>query len=868
MGEVYRARDNRLDREVALKILSAEFAADPDRLQRFGREAQTLAALNHPHIAQIYGLEDTGDGHALVMELVDGEDLAARVARGPMPIDDVVSIAEQLAEALEAAHEQGIVHRDLKPANVKIRSDGTAKVLDFGLAKALEPRARSNATALANSPTMASPASMTSAGMLLGTAAYMSPEQARGKAVDKRADIWAFGVVLYEMLTGRNPFGGDTVTDVLSSVISSEPDWSALPSNVPGRVRWVLKRCLEKNPRLRLRDIGEARVALHAAGTDTDPPTGIIPQSTLTHQPTVFARILPWSVAALGIVAAVAVWLLVPTASLPPRKLDLALPTDGTGFALSPDGQRLAFFESGQVRMIDLRRSEPRDLAPAPAGARRFIFWSPDSAVVAFNTPDGKLWRVPADGGAPLVVCAIPESGSLIGATWRADQSIVFAVWRGSLYEVPSSGGQPTRLLAIDSAKEIDFHHPLSLPEGRLLLTTHLHPTDANQTVENTRVEILDGQARHTVLGSGFTPVAYVNGRHLLVQRFGVNPGLWAFEFRGTAALRPEDGQVVATGAQSATAAQDGTILYSLPSGAPSTGQLVWVDRGGRVTAQIGSAQPELGQVDLSPDGRRIAYSARVDNNKDVWIRDLQNDIDSRLTFDAGDEVQPAWFPSGRRLAYTELRGVGLNRIASRNSDGSGERRELAAGMEPVVSQDGRFVLFMIDERGSFHVRYSEIAADGTVGPPRRVFNSTPEPSIGYPSLAPDGRFLAYTERLPGGGVEIFMTRFPTGEGRWQVSRGGGDGPVWRKEVDELVFLGGTPGGPRSLMAAPIRLVPEVVIGAPLKLFEIAADLTGEFDVAPDSKQFVMIRRGTRAGSQPVRWVFVQNWLADLARTR
>jgi hypothetical protein len=455
-----------------------------------------------------------------------------------------------------------------------------------------------------------------------------------------------------------------------------------------------------------------------------------------------------------------------------------------------------------------------------------------------------------------------------MGATWRADQSIVFAVWRGSLYEVPSSGGQPTRLLAIDSAKEIDFHHPLALPEGRLLLTTHLHSTDANQTVENTRVEILDGQARHTILGPGFAPVAYVNGRHLLVQRFGVNPGLWAFESQGIAALRPEDGRLVAAGAESATAAQDGTILYSLPSDTPSTGQLVWVDRGGHVTTQIGSAQPELGTVDLSPDGQRIAYSARVDNNKDVWIRDLQTNIDSRLTFDVGDEVQPAWFPSGRRLAYTELRGVGLNRIASRNSDGSGERRELAAGMEPVVSQDGRFVLFMVDERGSFRVRYSEVATDGTVGPPRRVFNSTPEPSIGSPSLAPDGRFLAYTERQPGGGVEIFLTRFPTGEGRWQVSRGGGAGPVWPREVDELVFLGGTPGGPRALMAAPIRLAPEVVIGTPLKLFEISADLTGEFDVAPDSKKFVMIRPGTQAGSQPVRWVFVQNWLGDLERTR
>jgi eukaryotic-like serine/threonine-protein kinase len=295
--EVYRARDTRLDREVALKILSAEFAADPDRLQRFGREAQTLAALNHPHIAQIYGLDDTGEGYALVMELVDGEDLAARVARGPMPIEEAAPIAEQIAEALEAAHEQGIVHRDLKPANVKIRSDGTAKVLDFGLAKVLEPSSRSNLRALANSPTVASPGAMTSAGMLLGTAAYMSPEQARGKAVDKRADIWAFGVVLYEMLTGRNPFGGDTVTDVLSSVISSEPDWGALPPNVPGRVRWLLERCLEKDPRLRLRDIGEARVALHRGGADAAPTPEVEARSAVTYSPNAFARVLPWVVA-------------------------------------------------------------------------------------------------------------------------------------------------------------------------------------------------------------------------------------------------------------------------------------------------------------------------------------------------------------------------------------------------------------------------------------------------------------------------------------------------------------------------------------------------------------------------------------------
>jgi hypothetical protein len=816
----------------------------------------------------MYGLEDTGDVCALVMELVEGEDLSARVARGRIPIEDAIPIAEQIAEALEAAHDQGIVHRDLKPANVKVRADGTVKVLDFGLAKALDTRGPSTGTGLANSPTISSPAPVTSDGMLLGTAPYMSPEQARGKPVDKRADIWAFGVLLYEMLTGRNPFGGDTVADALSAVISKEPDWAALSSDVPGTVRWLLKRCLEKNPRLRLRDIGEARVALQAGGTESVQLPGIEPSSGATYRPNTFARVLPWIVAALAIVAAVAMWRTVPPSEgLPPRKLDLALPAEGTGFALSPDGQGLAFFLGDRVRMMDLRRLESRDLAPAPAGARRLVFWSADSTFVGYSGGDGKLWKVAADGGAPLVIGTIPESGSLTGATWRADQSIVFAVWRDGLYQVSASGGQPTRLVAIDPTREVDFHSSVSMPDGRLLVTTHLHPTEVNQPTENTQVELLNGQRRETVLAAGFELVAHVNGR-LLLQRFGVNAGLWAFEFSGNAPLRLEDGRLIAAGARNATAAQDGTLLYSLPSSTQSMRELVWVDRGGRVVAQIGSAQPGLATPALSPDGRRVAYSARIDHNRDIWIRDLQNHTDSRLTFDAVDEIQSAWFPGGRRLAYTELHGLSLNRIASRNADGSGERQELAAGMSPAVSQDGRFVLSLIDARGSFHLRYSEVSADGSVGPPRRLFTSDPEPRIGSSSLAPSGNFLAYDQGQPGGGVEVFLARFPTGEGRWQISRGGGTGPLWARDTGELFFIGGKPGGARSLMASAIRLVPEVVIGTPVKLFEIPDDLSGEVDVGPDSKRFLMVRQRKEPGSQGARWVLVQNWLADVAPTR
>jgi hypothetical protein len=435
-------------------------------------------------------------------------------------------------------------------------------------------------------------------------------------------------------------------------------------------------------------------------------------------------------------------------------------------------------------------------------------------------------------------------------------------VWRGSLYRVPASGGEPTRLLEVDSAREVDFHNPLPLSDGRLVVTTHLQPSP-NQTRENTQIEVHDGNRRAIVLGSGFEPVAHVGGRYLLVQRFGVNAGLWAFDFRGAGRLRPEDGQLLAPDAATATVAEDGTILYSLPSRAPTMRELVWVDRSGRVTAEIGSAQPELMTPALSPDGRRVAYSARIEKNRDIWVRDLQNDSDTRLTFDPVDDVWPAWFPTGRRLAHTELHGLGLNRITMRNADGSGQRQELAAGMAPSVSSDGRFVFHVIEERGRDHVRYSEVAADGTIGPPRPVFKMTPEPSVGSPRLSPDGRFLVYAEAQPGGRTEIFMTQFPSGEGRWQISRGGGDEPVWAREAGELIFIGGPTGGSRSLMSVRIRVDPKLVIGAPVKLFEIAEGFSHEIDVAPDAKRFLMIRQRREGGRQEPRWILVQNWMAD-----
>jgi Tol biopolymer transport system component len=868
MGEVYRARDTRLNRDVAIKVLHGD-AVDPERLQRFMREAQALAALNHPHIAQIYGIE----GNALVMEFVEGDELSARLERGAIPVDDAIAIAKQIAEALESAHDVGIVHRDLKPANIKVRDDGTVKVLDFGLAKALGQaggagRAGGN---YADSPTLATPAEITGAGMILGTAAYMSPEQARGKPVDKRADIWAFGVVLYEMLSGERAFPGDTVTDVIAAVVTREPDWSALPSTTPVRVRELLTRCFEKDHRVRLRDIGEARIALnapHATPVTARPDLRASASAGKLAPLSTARRVLPWALAALALIAAIAAWQLRPAPPEPLRKTELSLPADGTAFTLSHDGESIAYFARGRVWVRDLASLEARDLAAAPLGQRSGIIWSPDSRSVAYNTADGRVWVVSASGGAPFVVCTIPETRQLMGAEWRRDGSIVLAVWRGSLYQVPATGGEPRAIVTITPGKEVDFHNLVTLPDGRLVVATHLEQPSG--TAGGYAIEVIDGTAREVILAqSPFQPFGYVEEGYLLAARFDANAGVWALPYRGRGPLRAEDAFLVAGGGTFATADRHGTLLYSLPPAGPQLRELVWVDRSGRVTGQIGTAN-DLGNPSLAPDGSRVAFTARVDNMRDVWVRDVQSGADTRVSFEADDEGRPSWFASSRRVIYN-VPGRSDVQIVARDVGGASERKDVVPGIGAQVSRDGRYLAFYVDDRGPNRLRYATIGTDGVVSSARPLFTSSPEPEGIGPTFSPDGRLLAFVERQSSGNMEVFVTRFPSGEGRLQISAGGGRAPIWAAN-GELFYLAGSTDGPKQMMVVRVEDRDTLRANVPVKLFDISEELDANYalpnyDVARDGKQLLMVRRAARTGSA-TRWVLVQNWPAEFERAR
>src|SRR5688572_14899280 len=683
MGEVFRARDTKLGRQVAVKILPDDFVKDPARVARFQREAQALAALNHPHIAQIYGFEDSSQIHALVMELVEGPTLADRIARGPIAVEEALPIARQIAEALEAAHEQGIIHRDLKPANIKIRPDGTVKVLDFGLAK-LADTDLAGTSGLSQSPTITSPAMMTGVGMLLGTAAYMAPEQARGKTVDKRADIWAFGCVLYEMLTGQRAFAADEVSDTLAMVLMKEPDWPLLPPATPPAVRTLLRRCLEKDRQRRLPDIGVARLEI-----DEVLAAPALPATTSEPLARRGGLRLAWMVATVASVVAIGTAALHfmerPPEPANPIRFRVAEPAGSSWPAnsfsqtLTPDGRYIALTveRGGQIR-VAIRvfdEEDARELPGTEAVALGVVFWSPDSRFLGFFA-DGKMKKINILGGPPQILCDVPQ-GAPPGATWGIDGTILFGQDSGGLLRVSSGGGTPLPATTLDPAKDESSHgQPWFLSDGRRFLYGAL--SGAPGQPATVYVGSLDGTPPIAV-GESDSKVVYADGFLLFVRKGTLLAQAFdatQFETTGDPVVVAQDIPMNVTSRTSGfSASATGVLSYRSSSfGNAVISEVVWLNREGKVLGTVGERTDQT-NVRLAPDEQRVAVSVLdpARRSRDIWIHDLaRKNLRTRFTFHAGEDWFPAWSPDGRSLAFSGGRERPVLNVYQKATDGSG----------------------------------------------------------------------------------------------------------------------------------------------------------------------------------------------------
>jgi serine/threonine-protein kinase len=907
MGQVYRAMDTTLGRPVAIKILPETFASDPDRLARFEREAKTLASLNHPHIAAVYGFEKSAGTHALVMELVEGEDLALRIARGAIPLDEALPIAQQIAEALEAAHEQGIIHRDLKPANIKVRPDGTVKVLDFGLAKALEPAGTSSVNAT-TSPTLSRHATM--AGVILGTAAYMAPEQARGTGVDKRADIWAFGVVLYEMLTGERLFTGETISDTLASVLKTDPNWRALPPTVPYRLRWLLRWCLDKDPKRRLRDIGDARVQLEAvinrALDDEVAARPAIPRGRL------IASASAVLIAGLVTAATVTWGVMRPHPPIPPTLVRFTVAPAGTlslatGFnfrdlALSPDGEHLVYVTGTSpatfelwVRSVD--QLDAVQLRGPIAPASPFI--SPDGKSVGFfsrsvgNVPvapgytqaGGTLMKVSMTGGPPIAICQYTETPR--GASWGPNDTIVFATADQStgLLSVAAGGGEPKVLTTPDATHgEVDHLFPSVMPGGQAVLFTITANSGTNSQVaaldlKTGRRKILvrgGGQAEYVGQpGSGPGYLIYSAARTLRAVRFD------PVRLEVLSDAVPIVERVATKGSGAAEFSVSPGALVYLPAGGDDDVQvkrsLVWVNRQGR-EEPINAPPRAYSIARLSPDGMRIALDIR-DQDSDIWTWDLAHETLTRITKDPAPDVFPVYTRDGRRILFASARNGVLN-VYWQSADGSGTAERLVSSpslQQPLsIAPDG---LQVVVREGSLNIGNLDLlllhlGASGLAPtqPPRI------EPLVqtaffeNNGIISPDGRWFAY-ESNESSRSQIYVRPFPNVNGGLrQVSSLGGRWPLWAPNGRELFYVDDN----GFLTTVPVQASATATFnfGNPTKLLDmpyVSGDVR-TYDVSPDGQKFLMIKNVPAANREaasapapaPASMIVVLNWAEEL----
>ncbi|MEJ0086720.1 MAG: protein kinase [Pseudomonadota bacterium] len=862
MGEVYRARDSRLGREVALKLLPEQFVRDTQRLARFERETQVLASLNQPNIAALHEIVVLEGSHALVLELVEGETLSERIARGALPVPEALGIAAQIATALDAAHERGIVHRDLKPGNVKLRPDGTVKLLDFGIAKVLDPTSTTGNPA---DVTLTAAEAPGGAARILGTPAYMSPEQARGMAVDKRGDIWSFGCVLYEMLSGARAFGGEAPSDVIAKVIEREPDFAALPAELPGSIQRLLQRCLEKDRRRRLRDIGDARLELldaldHPGGEPT--ATGPFTARAASRNPWVRRRVLAASVTFAVALAVTAAWFAQRGNAPAPLVTRFAITEQnyaGGGLAISADGTRIAYLDDRGLVVRSRDRLESKLVATSNI-VQGNPFFSPDGEWVGFRGWEA-LRTVPANGG-PVATVADRQSAAV--GVWAGDD--IFFAGSTGLFRTSARGGAPPVALAAPAAGE-QIVSVQALPARRAVLFTVI-PTRGNvygmaASLPSARIEALDlvtGRRQVVVRGGGrprYTSTGhllYVNGGTLYAVPFDISQ----LRTRGTAVP-----VIVTEGLLDYDVSDDGTLIYQAAL-TKEERQLAWVDRRGHATS-LGAPAMSYAYPRVSPDGRRVAIDVMDAADRDIWMWDIGRRTLERFTKDPTGNPIVTWSPDGSHLAFGSERS-GVSNVYRQASDGSGEPERLLASdalqMPISYTPDGR-LLVSVDVAGQQRDIYL-MTLDG---------QRKSEPLIHGPAnelwaeVSPDERWVAY-DSDESGQFEVYVRPYPNAYqgSRWQVSAAGGRQPVWSRDGRELFYRNFS----GALMSVPVAAGPGFAPGRPVRLFE-GTGYTGAgsqgsgrtYDVSPDGSRFLMVQTGEQF-STPL--VAVLNWFEELKR--
>jgi len=854
MGEVFRAKDQKLGRDVAIKVLPEEFARDADRVARFQREAKLLASLNHSNIAAIYGLEEFGGTNFLVLELVEGDTLADRIKAGPIRVEEALKLALQIAEALEAAHEKGVIHRDLKPANIKVTPEGKVKVLDFGLAKAfVGEQAELN---LSDSPTLSDMA--TRQGVILGTAAYMSPEQARGKPVDKRTDIWAFGCVLYEMLAGQAAFQGEDVTEILAAVVKSGADLDLLPANIHPRVREVIIRCLQKDLKKRYRDIGDVEFEFEQALAD---PGGLFLQPVTTIQTRMRLRtILPW-VAALvltAIIAGVAVWPIEPRQVICfsfdlPEDQQFSNP-DNPAIAVSPDGKQFVY---GTPKGLYMRSIDALTAKPifGTEGNIQNPFFSPDGKWIGYwSITDKKLKKISANGGTPIALCDVTD---FLGARWNDDNTIAYGKQSGDIMRISADGGTPESIVKRMSRKPA---YPQILPDGKSVLYT-LYPTPVAKIVAQSLgsgepQELFRG-VRAQYLSTGHITYRSADSGSLLAIKFDPN----RLKVTGEPVAVLEDVRQYAV-------SESGTLAY-VTGGRPHAARktLVWVNRKGE-EEPLSAAPDQYSTVRISPDGTRVALSIGPTPKYHIWIWDIVRGTKTRLTLDEfTDNLIPLWTLDGKRIVYASSRENNLlSELYWKASDGTGDAEKLGSspgrGLFPWSwSKDGKILALseiiypLPDDIGMLSMEGARLR--------KPLFQE--KYSESQPQISPDGKWIAYVSD-ESGASEVYVRPFPeVNKGKAQVSTSGGGSPLWSPDARELYYRSGD-----AVMMVPVESGPAFKPGKAAVLFQgtysggRAVSQVSLWDISPDGKRFLMLKETDAAAEATRKINIVVNWFEEL----